>query len=121
MNRWTRRRQTSRKHRAAEVAELADAADSKADTVKVEDVTSRNHWGESSVIEPSEAQNGQCRAINSSLDAIELALSEALTEATRAQRWDVVAQLADELRARRLAKSANVVPINSARRNGGEP
>jgi hypothetical protein len=103
------------------VAELADAADSKADTVKDEYVTSRNHWGESSVIEPSEAQNGQCRAINSGLDAIELALSEALSEATRAQRWDVVAQLADELRARRLAKSANVISIEGARRNGGEP
>ena len=101
------------------MAELADAADSKADTVKYKDVTSRNHWGESSAIEPSEAQNGQYRAINSGLDAIELALSEALRKATQAHRWDVVTQIADELQARRLAKSINVVPLHSGARNGG--
>ena len=73
-------------------------------------------------IEASEGPNGQCREINSSLDAIELALSEALTAATRAQRWEVVTQIADELQARRLAKSANVVSLHSSsRRKAGEP
>jgi hypothetical protein len=43
--------------------------------------------------------------------AVEAALAEALRGATSAGRWDVVAQLARELEARRLARSANVLVL----------
>lgn len=53
----------------------------------------------------------------STSDAVEGALAHALREATLAGRWDVVSQLAGELEARRLARSApNVVPIAKAKR-----
>ena len=53
------------------------------------------------------------------VDPVEMALSTALTAAAAAGRFDVVAQLARELEARRLtasATSANVVRIESAKR-----
>lgn len=53
---------------------------------------------------------------HSSGDAVEEALAQALAGATAAQRWDVVAQLAKELEARRLARSANVVALDPAKR-----
>lgn len=40
----------------------------------------------------------------------------ALAEAARAARWDVVAALARELEARRLAAAGNVVALDSERR-----
>jgi hypothetical protein len=43
---------------------------------------------------------------------VEGALAEALTAASAAGRWDVVAQLARELEARRLV-SSNVVPLRT--------
>jgi hypothetical protein len=46
---------------------------------------------------------------------IDTALAFALTEAAKAGRFDVVAQLAKELEARRLASSPNVVTLDSAR------
>jgi hypothetical protein len=46
---------------------------------------------------------------------VEQALAGALEGAAAAGRWDVVAQLARELEARRLAGSVNVVPIGRAR------
>jgi hypothetical protein len=48
-------------------------------------------------------------------DAVEAALVAALVGATQAERWDVVAQLAKELEARRLACSGSVVLIAKAR------
>ncbi len=50
-------------------------------------------------------------------DPIEQALTKALTEASAAGRFDVVAQLARELEARRLASAGGgkVVPIDRAR------
>jgi hypothetical protein len=48
-------------------------------------------------------------------DAVEEALAFALTEAAKAQRFDVVAQLARELEARRLASAGNVVAIDAKR------
>jgi len=51
---------------------------------------------------------------------IEDALAAALVGATQAQRWDVVAQLAKEIEARRLARDPKVVPIDSARTKGGK-
>lgn len=50
------------------------------------------------------------------LDAVEAALAGALTEAARAGRFDVVAQLAKEIEARRLAHEPNVVSIRARRR-----
>jgi hypothetical protein len=46
---------------------------------------------------------------------IETALAFALTEAAKAGRFDVVAQLAKELEARRLVSLPNVIAIESAR------
>ena len=52
-------------------------------------------------------------------DVVEMALANALSEATRAARWDVVAQLARELEARRMARAApNVVAIDREGRGG---
>jgi hypothetical protein len=45
---------------------------------------------------------------------VEEALAFALTKATEAGRWDVVAQLAAELQARRL-EGSNVVPLASVK------
>ncbi len=45
--------------------------------------------------------------------------ADALTKATAAERWDVVAQLAREFEARRLARHANVVVLSPARRHDG--
>jgi hypothetical protein len=44
-------------------------------------------------------------------DAVEAALAGALARAAEAGRFDVVAQLAKELQARRLARAGNVVPF----------
>jgi len=44
-------------------------------------------------------------------NGVEAALAHALTKAAEAGRFDVVAQLARELEARRLASSPNVVTL----------
>jgi hypothetical protein len=44
-------------------------------------------------------------------DAVEVALAKALDAAASAGRFDVVAQLAREFEARRLASAGNVVPL----------
>jgi hypothetical protein len=49
------------------------------------------------------------------LDPVETALTKALTEASAAGRFDVVAQLAKELEARRLARAGNVVSLEQLR------
>jgi integrase len=49
-------------------------------------------------------------------DAVEAALAKALDAAAAAGRFDVVAQLAKELEARRLSEAKNVVSIDVARR-----
>ena len=46
---------------------------------------------------------------------VEIALARALEGAAAAGRFDVVAQLARELEARRLAWSSNVVPLDVTR------
>ena len=51
-------------------------------------------------------------------DVVESALASALTAAATAGRFDVVAQLAKELEARRLARSANVVDLGARRERG---
>jgi hypothetical protein len=49
-------------------------------------------------------------------DGVESALAKALDAAATAGRFDVVAQLARELEARRLARAGNVVPLDPAKR-----
>ena len=44
-------------------------------------------------------------------DAVEIALAAALEGATKAGEWGVVARLAEELQARRVARASNVVSI----------
>jgi hypothetical protein len=51
-------------------------------------------------------------------DVVEAVLATALAKAAAAGRFDVVAQLARELEARRHARTGNVVPMTSARRKG---
>jgi hypothetical protein len=53
------------------------------------------------------------------LDFVEAALADALSAATTARRFDVVAQLAKELEARRVARTRNVLSLDVARRRGG--
>jgi hypothetical protein len=48
--------------------------------------------------------------------SVETALSKALDAAATAGRFDVVAQLAKELEARRLARSGNIVALDPAKR-----
>jgi hypothetical protein len=48
--------------------------------------------------------------------SVEDALGAALARASEAGRWDVVAQLAKELEARRLARAGNVVALDAAKR-----
>jgi hypothetical protein len=52
------------------------------------------------------------------VDEVEAALAGALSAAAAAGRFDVVAQLARELEARRLGRAGNVVRIDAARRPG---
>jgi hypothetical protein len=49
--------------------------------------------------------------LDASLDFVEAALAKALDEAASAGRFDIVAQLAKELEARRIARPGNVVPL----------
>ena len=75
---------------------------------------------------PSEPKNGAAMGqptLNSAPPAgaeadVEKALAEALTAAVTAGRFDVVAQLARELEARRLDRLGNVISIGAAVRSG---
>lgn len=60
-------------------------------------------------------------AFGPAINAVESALARALDAAATAGRFDVVAQLARELEARRLARSGNVVSLESARAAKREP
>ncbi len=61
-------------------------------------------------------ENDSDRKPEAVVDVVEAALAEALTAATRAGQWEVVAQIARELEARRKASSAdNVVPLSANR------
>jgi hypothetical protein len=52
------------------------------------------------------------------VDPVDRALAKALDAATTAGRFDVVAQLARELEARRLGREPNVVQLVSLRKRG---
>ena len=51
-------------------------------------------------------------------DAVEAGLAKALSRAAEAGRFDVVAQLAPELGARRCAEAGNIVCLDDARQKG---
>ncbi len=54
------------------------------------------------------------------VDGVEQALADALTRAAGASEWGLVAQLAKELEARRLARISNVLVLEaSARKDAG--
>jgi hypothetical protein len=55
----------------------------------------------------------QSRPVPEAVDPVEAALAKALEGATAASRFDVVAQLARELEARRLARLPNVIALDS--------
>ncbi len=57
-------------------------------------------------------------AVSATAETIEGALALALVKATEAGRWDVVAQLARELEARRL-EGSNVVGLEAGRAKKG--
>jgi hypothetical protein len=50
-------------------------------------------------------------------NAVEAALVRALEAATVAGRFDIIGELADELKARRLATSSKVVPFDARKRS----
>lgn len=54
-------------------------------------------------------------AVPSEHDAVESALAKAIEGATSAGRWDIVAQLARELEARRVTRMGNVVALTKTR------
>jgi hypothetical protein len=54
-------------------------------------------------------------------DLVEEALARALDRASEAGRFDVVAQLARELEARRLVRPTNVVPLDPHTRRNETP
>jgi hypothetical protein len=60
--------------------------------------------------------SGETSGDSTTVDAIEVALAHALTAASHAGQWDIVALLARELAARRLERSApNVVDLDTRR------
>jgi hypothetical protein len=62
----------------------------------------------------------QARPVPAVVDTVDGALAKALEGATAAGRFDVVAQLAKELEARRLARMGNVVALLTKTRQRGE-
>lgn len=53
---------------------------------------------------------------SATIDPVEVALAAALTDASKARRFDIVAAIAKELEARRLAREPNVVSLGASRR-----
>jgi hypothetical protein len=100
------------------VAKLADAADLGSELTEPESTGG----GETSPIDdPGRGEIGRAEgAVGQSWgnpDPVEVALAEAITKASAAGRFDVVALLARELEARRTARAAtNVVPLLDADR-----
>jgi hypothetical protein len=101
------------------VAKLADAADLGSDKAKPE---STGDGKTSPIGDPGRGEIGRAEVAAGQSwgnpDPVELALADAIKKASDAGRFDVVAQLARELEARRLASAGNVVPLDSAKRRG---
>jgi hypothetical protein len=73
---------------------------------------------ESDPSRPETAPVQTSRGNRGAIDPVEAALARALTEASAAGRWDVVAQLARELESRRTASAGNVVQLDAGKRRG---
>jgi hypothetical protein len=91
--------------RAERVVSTRTHVDSPAEDVARVDASARSEVG----IGPNHLQTA----------TVEDALARALSLAAAGQRWDVVAQLARELEARRLARAGNVVPLDTRREKKG--
>jgi hypothetical protein len=106
------------------VAKLADAADlgselTEPDSREIEKTrTIGDPSGpEITGVHPGEGQSrGNQPPLEGAVDLVELELAKALSKAADAERFDVVAQLAKELEARRLARLTNVVKLDATRR-----
>jgi hypothetical protein len=73
--------------------------------------------GRDSALAPDTTKKrGAAEEFGPTVGPIEVALAKALEAAANAGRFDVVAQLAKELEARRLARMPNVVALDAARR-----
>jgi hypothetical protein len=66
-----------------------------------------------------DAKRPKVSALSAADNAVERALAHALDSAAEAGRFDVVAQLARELEARRRARAGNVVPLDPKTRRRG--
>jgi hypothetical protein len=62
-----------------------------------------------------DAKQREVSALSPGGDAVEEALAGALARAAQAGRFDVVAKLAEELEARRLARTGNVLLFGAGR------
>lgn len=100
----------------AKVAELADALDSGSAMPSHEDRIPLENRDDGDSRSPEMARLGALPGQSTGHSTVDDALARALDAAAAAGRFDVVAQLAKELEARRLARSANVVDLASKRR-----
>jgi len=78
------------------------------------DDTSESELSDRNQVEQNRGQND----LGNSADDADAALAVALDRASAAGQWDIVAQITAELQARRLARSPNVVAIDSRRSKG---
>ena len=108
----------------ARVAKLADAADLGSELTDVDSAETEKtspigdpRRPENGVLHPGKGQSGGNQETLATLeDQVELELARALGKAAAAARFDVVAQLAKELEARRLARLTNVIKLDATRR-----
>jgi hypothetical protein len=108
------------------VAKLADAADLGSELTEPDspEIEKTRRIGEPSGpeiggVHPGEGQSwGNQLAPEGTVDLVELELARALGKAADAARFDVVAQLARELEARRLVRLTNVVTFDARAKRG---
>jgi hypothetical protein len=83
--------------------------------------TGASNVGDRRVDDPDQAtqDDERRREVSASEDVVEAALARAIERATAAGRWDVVAQLAKELEARRLHQTGKVVHLTKRAARGG--
>lgn len=103
----------------AEVAELADAADSKRGTASEDHGASGNVAGSSDAGERVETLPGQSGGNQTPVDVVEVALAHALQLAVERGDLNAITAVTNELRARREAR-ASVVSIGAERARRGK-
>jgi hypothetical protein len=109
---------------SARVAKLADAADlgcepTEGDSREIEKTRAIGDPSRPEIggAHPGEGQSrGNQQTPGIPQDEVELELARALGKAAAAARFDLVAQLAKELEARRLTRLANVFTLDASRR-----